>query len=142
MVSRCLGASLSTNRLLCSHSGDVLIYSGYALERLAPEIGQFEGLIDALVTDPFELKAPQTKALRGSDNQRLTPLTAKGIARFQPYDRAIQDDERALDIMFDDTTGTVFLAGIPRRGDLTRLADLMSLEGHRIVTTQDKINAP
>jgi anaerobic ribonucleoside-triphosphate reductase activating protein len=134
-----LGALLATWRR--SHSGDVLVYSGYALERLVPQLGRFAGLIDALITDPFQLETPQTQALRGSDNQRLTPLTPAGLVRFQSFDRALRDDERELDIMFDDATGTVFLAGIPRRGDMNRLANLMSLAGHRIVTTQDKTHA-
>lgn len=121
-----------------AHAGDVLVYSGYPLERLAPQLPGFAGLIDALITDPFEAATPQTLALRGSDNQRLTPLTSQGAARFQPFDRPLRADERALDIMFDDRAGTVFLAGIPRRGDLQRLTDLMAQSGHRIVTTQDK----
>jgi anaerobic ribonucleoside-triphosphate reductase activating protein len=123
------------------HEGDVLVYSGYSLERLAPQLVSFAGLIDALITDPFQLDAPQTRALRGSDNQRLTPLTAAGFARFHAFDRALREDERALDIMFDDDAGTVFLAGIPGRGDLKRLTDLMGLKGHRIATTQDKTQA-
>jgi anaerobic ribonucleoside-triphosphate reductase activating protein len=121
-----------------AHAGDVLVYSGYSLERLASQLEAFDGLIDALITDPFHLHAPQTQALRGSDNQRLTLLTPTGEIKFRPYDRALRDDERALDIMFEDATGTVFLAGIPRRGDLKRLANLMSLAGHQIITTEDK----
>jgi len=124
-----------------AHAGDVLVYSGYPLERLTPQLESFEGLIDALITDPFQLEAPQTQALRGSDNQRLTPLTPVGIARFRAFNRTLREDERALDVMFDDRTGTVFLAGIPRRGDLQRLTALMNLAGHRIVTTQDKNHA-
>lgn len=123
------------------HSGDVLVYSGHSLEQLAPQLAAFEGLIDALITDPFQLEAPQTQPLRGSDNQRLTLLTQAGISRFSPFNRTINDDERALDIMFDDDTGTVFLAGIPSRGDLRRLVDLMDLAGHKVVTTQDKTHA-
>ena len=122
-------------------AGDVLVYSGYTLEWLTQQLEAFEGLIDALITDPFQLETPQTKALRGSDNQRLTPLTPVGIARFSAFNGTLREDEWALDIMFEDDIGTVFLAGIPRRGDLQRLKDVMSLSGHRIVTTQDKLRA-
>ena len=120
------------------HSGDVLVYSGYSLEQLTPQLAAFEGLIDALISDPFRLESPQTKALRGSDNQRMTLLTKAGISKFSAFDRRVRDEERALDAMFDDDTGAVFLVGIPHRGDLERLADLMNLTGHQIVTTQDK----
>jgi anaerobic ribonucleoside-triphosphate reductase activating protein len=121
-----------------TQDGDVLVYSGYPLEHLTPHLERYSGLIDALISDPFQLEAPQTRALRGSDNQRLTVLTPLGFARFRSFERRMNEAERALDIMFDETTGSVFLAGIPRRGDLQRLTEVMGQAGHRIVTTQDK----
>jgi anaerobic ribonucleoside-triphosphate reductase activating protein len=45
-------------------TGNILIYSGYSWERLLPRLTRFEGLIDALITDPFLADAPQTLALR------------------------------------------------------------------------------
>ena len=67
-------------------AADILVYSGYALERLARPLADLEGLIDALITDPFVLDAPQTLPIRGSDNQRLHRLTALGRSRFADYD--------------------------------------------------------
>ena len=70
------------------------------------------GLIDALVTGPFENNQRQTLALRGSDNQELHFLTAMGRARFASFQRPSPRLERTLDVMFDDR-GDVWFAGIP-----------------------------
>lgn len=118
-------------------SGDVLVFSGYPYERLAPRLGAFTGLIDCLITDPFDAAAGQTRALRGSDNQRLICLTDRGHARFSQYERSLRESDRALDILFDDGTGEIFMAGIPRPGDLRRLAALLGEQGHRVVVTED-----
>jgi anaerobic ribonucleoside-triphosphate reductase activating protein len=120
------------------HQGDILVYSGYPVEALAPKLESFHGLIDALIADPFETDTPQTLALRGSDNQRLLTFTPVGEARFRSFDRAISRSDRRLDVMFDDATGQVWFAGIPGRGDLGRLAGLLSANGHHVATTEDK----
>ena len=114
---------------------DVLVYSGHALEHL--DLEHFDGLIDALISDPFRIGQPQTLTLRGSDNQRLTCFTPLGHARFGRLKHKLASGERTLDIMFDDPDGQVFLAGIPERGDLRRLAALLEGQGHIISTTED-----
>jgi anaerobic ribonucleoside-triphosphate reductase activating protein len=119
------------------HSGDILVYSGYPFETLSRTLKDFEGLIDALIADPFELGTQQTLALRGSDNQRLILLTPLGTDRFQNYNRAVNRSDRTLDVMFDDTTGQIWFAGIPGRGDFQRLATLLLRSGHRTTTTED-----
>jgi anaerobic ribonucleoside-triphosphate reductase activating protein len=124
-------------RVRSEHNGDVLVFSGYALESLQPLLFAFEGLIDALITDPFRRDQPQTLALRGSDNQRLITLTSLGQQRFRSFERPIVPEDRAFDIMFDDSSGNVFLAGIPRPGDMNRLAELLRDQGHRASSTED-----
>jgi anaerobic ribonucleoside-triphosphate reductase activating protein len=94
-----------------------------------------DGLIDALISDPYDYNAPQTLALRGSDNQRLHLLTSLGAVCFASYERSLTDTDRTLDVMFDDD-GTVWMAGIPRKGDLYRLASLLHQDGHRAWTSQ------
>ncbi len=119
------------------YSGDVLVYSGHALEDL--NLTPFKGLIDALIADPFRRDLTQTLALRGSDNQRLVYLSPLGKTRFAPYAWPVASDEaRSLDVMFDDQSGEVFLAGIPRRGDMRRLSELLESLGHLVVTTEDR----
>ena len=127
-------------RIRSVHRGDILVYSGHSLERLSERLPAFEGMIDALITEPFQLEAPQTLALRGSDNQRLVCLTPLGELRFRAFERPSAPEDRTLDIMFDDDSGEVFMAGIPRRGDLRRLAHLLAEDGHSAATSEDKIH--
>src|SRR5690606_8298937 len=117
--------------------GDVLVYSGYPIEALHDHLRRVDGLIDALISDPFEQQVPQTRALRGSDNQRLHLLTDKGRARFAEFERELSPSDRALDLMFDDN-GVIWLAGIPRRDDMNRLQDLLKAQGHHVITTADR----
>jgi anaerobic ribonucleoside-triphosphate reductase activating protein len=114
---------------------NVLVYSGKVFEQLEqhPLIGS--GLIDALISDPFELDTPQTKALRGSDNQRLHLLTPRGAEAFGSFERPTNQGDRRLDVMFD-ADGVVWLAGIPRRGDMKRLQQMLALQGSAITTTE------
>lgn len=117
-------------------ASDILVFSGYALEQLSPQLSTMEGLIDALITDPFEQSAPQTLALRGSDNQRLLLLTRLGSDRFGAYERPAASGERSVDVMFD-VDGEVWLAGIPARDDFLRLKHLLRSEGADVAISQD-----
>lgn len=113
---------------------DIFVFSGHPAARLTPWLARCDGLIDALMSEPFESHSPQTLALRGSDNQRLHLLTELGRQRFAAYDRPLSSADHALDVMFDDD-GTIWLAGIPRRDDVLRLHDLLEAQGHDVVVT-------
>lgn len=113
---------------------DILVYSGYSLEDLQPLLLQAGGLIDALISDPFDERSEQSLALRGSDNQRLNLLTPLGQERLASYQRPLQPADQALDLMFDEN-GSVWMAGIPRRDDVLRLRDLLNAQGHQIRTS-------
>lgn len=110
---------------------DILVYSGYSLEQLNASLLQTKGLIDALISDPYIEALSQTMALRGSDNQRLSLLTPLGRARLGHYERPLEPTDKALDLMFDES-GSVWMAGIPRRDDLLRLRDLLHEQGHHL----------
>jgi len=112
-------------------AGDILVYSGHPREALDPHLVKMEGLIDALITDPFEIDQADTLELRGSDNQRLHLLTAMGRARFKTDGEGFS--ARRFDLMIDDT-GKVWMAGIPGRHDFERLAGLLDT----FTTTQDR----
>ena len=122
--------------LRCLGRHDILVYSGYPLEHLAPLLADAEGLIDALISDPYEQVQPQSVALRGSDNQRLHLLTAVGRARFSRFERPLQPEDKALDLMLDED-GSVWMAGIPRRDDLLRLRTLLRDQGHQVQVSAD-----
>ena len=88
---------------------DILVYSGYPLEHLHAQLEQAAGLIDALISDPYQQHAEQSLALRGSDNQRLSLLTDLGRARLGGYQRPLRENDKALDLMFDHD-GSVWMA--------------------------------
>jgi len=115
---------------------DILVYSGYPLEKLAEPLNCADGLIDALISDPFDRHQPQSMALRGSDNQRLSMLTTLGRERFCDFERKLQAGDQALDLMLDED-GSVWMAGIPLRDDLLRLRDLLRDQGHRLQVSVD-----
>ena len=108
-----------------------LVYSGYSFEKLASWLEHHSGLIDALISDPYEHSAPQTMALRGSDNQRLHLLTPAGTTAFSCFNRTATADDRRLDAMFN-ADGSVWFAGVPARGDLVRLREALTGAGHNI----------
>ena len=121
-------------------TGDILVFTGYSYEAVRPLVIKVPGLIDALISDPFELKVPQSLALRGSDNQRLHFLTSLGRTRFAQFERRLEHDDQRLDIMFDDDGG-VWFAGIPRRDDFVRLRKLLQDDGHIVLVGQDEASA-
>lgn len=108
---------------------DVLVYSGHPFERIASHPSLVDGRIDALISDPYLVETPQTLPLRGSDNQRLRLLTDLGRDRFSAFQAPVSTSHRSFDVMFD-TDGTVWLAGIPRTGDMDRLRDILGAQGH------------
>ncbi|WP_233344842.1 4Fe-4S single cluster domain-containing protein [Burkholderia cepacia] len=118
-------------------AGDILVYSGHAIESLADTLTRADGLIDALISDPFDIAAPQTRPLRGSDNQRLHCLTALGHTRFAQYEHMPRNEGKTLDVMFDED-GSVWFAGIPDRDDFLRLKDLLNDQGHHARISADK----
>lgn len=117
--------------------GDVLVFTGHPLETITPRLEALGGLIDCIVTDPFLSSAGQTLALRGSDNQRLVCLSELGRQRFAAYERKLNASDRALDVLFDDNTDEVFMAGIPTPGDMVRLAAALRDLGHIASVTED-----
>lgn len=118
--------------------GDVLVYTGYAKSRVQGTLDVVDGLIDALISEPFEHRSPDTLPLRGSDNQVLHFLTDKGRRVFARYEDP--SDDTTFDAMFDEG-GTVWLCGIPKRHDLKRLKLLLQSRGHHVVFTEQNVEA-
>lgn len=116
---------------------NILVYSGKTFSELAEEPPVTAGLIDCLISEPFELNSPQTKYLMGSDNQQMTCLTPLGRTVFSPLNRLADGSDRRMDVMFDED-GVVWLAGIPGRGDMARLQVLLEERGTYLRTTEAK----
>lgn len=116
---------------------DILVFTGYPWTKVSELVEASPRLFDALITGPFDINESQTRALRGSDNQELHLITAKGRSRFASFERAATESDRAIDVMFDDN-GDVWFAGIPARDDFRRLERLLQSSGATLSTSQDK----
>jgi anaerobic ribonucleoside-triphosphate reductase activating protein len=123
-----------------NYSGDVLVYTGYPLESLKAKIEKTTGLIDILITDPYDSKAAQSLPLRGSDNQRLHLLTDRGRQLYTKIDDAHDvNNPTKLDIFFDEND-TAWIAGIPKKGDMDEIEKKLFSLGVKGRTSQAKIN--
>ncbi len=114
---------------------DVLLYSGRTVCELTPLLDRLTGLVDALISEPFVEGETQTRPLMGSDNQQLHLLTPLGERRFRQFQRPRNARDDALDFMADED-GRIWMAGIPRRGDLERLRGLVADDGVWIQTSE------
>lgn len=103
---------------------DILVYSGYQWGDIEERVLQMTPYIDALISEPFKVELSQTQMLKGSDNQQLHMLTPLGEARFTSYQRPTTQEDKVLDLAFDET-GRLFLAGVPERDDMQRLRSLI-----------------
>jgi anaerobic ribonucleoside-triphosphate reductase activating protein len=121
-----------------SKDTNILLFSGRPLEQLRAHPLIREGLIDCLISDPFDFRSPQTKYLRGSDNQRMSLFTARGEEVFSGLDRQTTKADRRLDVMFDKG-GVVWLAGIPARGDMEKLRLILEGDGTQLRTTEARV---
>ena len=110
------------------NNGDILVFSGYAQEALFTEHLEIIQMIDVLVSDPYRPDSGTTLALRGSDNQRISILTALGRARypaglnFEPWAA-----RRRLDLFFEGDA--VWMAGIPQAGEMAHLREELARRG-------------
>ena len=119
-----------------THTGDTLVFSGYPLEHLRKQYpAQLEAL-DVLVSDPYIAGAGDTLSLRGSDNQRVTLASELGHSRYPHNINTLpwSPDRRRLDVVLlgDD----LWMAGIPRRGEIARLQALLQERGLACSTSQ------
>jgi anaerobic ribonucleoside-triphosphate reductase activating protein len=131
---------------------DVLCYSGYPLGHLRRKHAALLARLDAVIPEPFVESQPLEKLWRGSANQSLVPLSARGHERYSPFvdapadtfGKRIQagggDGPRATG---SDAGGTgetatdaarardrrIWFIGIPARGDMAALETLCAERG-------------
>jgi anaerobic ribonucleoside-triphosphate reductase activating protein len=118
--------------------GDVLVYSGYEFEALQADHRAALAFIDALISEPFDEALPTDAPLRGSANQRLHLLSALGAERFAGLDAMTQAYAAPLDLVADPD-GSVWIAGVPRRGDLKRLMHMLADQGITLATSAGRM---
>ncbi len=120
------------------HSGDILVFSGFERADLLSHRIIHEGLIDVLVSGPYRADLPQTLTLRGSDNQRVDPLTDLAKERYSADidTRPWEPGKRQIDIF--PSGGKFHFAGIPKPGWGESFRDLMALRGYDCQTSDQR----
>lgn len=109
-----------------SEEVDVLVYSGYPWSRLSrtPRLAALLDRCDAVITGPYLARRNSGAALRGSDNQRVVPLTALGELR---YSRPAPQAGRRMQVAVEE--GRIYCIGIPGAGDLDRITERLADAG-------------
>lgn len=109
-----------------SEDVDVLVYSGYPWSRLArtPRFAALLGRCDAVVAGPYVERRNAGTPLRGSDNQRVVPLTPLGEHRYRELP-ARSGSRMQVSV----AGGRIYCIGIPRSGDMDRLTEHLAGEG-------------
>jgi anaerobic ribonucleoside-triphosphate reductase activating protein len=99
---------------------DILCYSGYPQATLQKNHARILAKLDALIPEPYIDAKPLTHVWRGSSNQPLLPMSARGQRKYAQYLNAPADQAtKRIQTMLDD--GRVWYVGIPGRGDMAAL---------------------
>jgi anaerobic ribonucleoside-triphosphate reductase activating protein len=120
---RALRALIAAVRRECP-GGDILVYSGHPAAWLRARHAAILAQIDVLIPEPFVESSASTHRLAGSGNQPVLLLTELARARYG----AIHPEARAK-INIAPAEDRLRLAGIPRRGEIERLATVAAAVG-------------
>ena len=104
---------------------DLLCYSGYPLKTLQASHADLLGQLDALIPEPYIDALPLEKRWRGSANQTLEILSARGQARYA----AAQDAPAGKDMQVAISGRQIWFIGLPDRGDMPALEALCRQRG-------------
>jgi anaerobic ribonucleoside-triphosphate reductase activating protein len=116
--------------------GDILVYSGFNHRRLFEQFPEIISQLDVLVSEPYVESAGDSLVLRGSDNQRIFLLTELARQRYPAdIDQRGWDGQRRLDLVV--LGDEIWMAGIPRRGEMTRLRDELRRVGVECETSDE-----
>ncbi|MEO8674374.1 MAG: 4Fe-4S cluster-binding domain-containing protein [Casimicrobiaceae bacterium] len=107
---------------------DLLCYSGYPLKTLERKHAALLALLDAVIPEPYVDNLPQGNVWRGSRNQPLVPLSARGRARYAAFeDVTAEQHGKRMQAAIDG--GRVWMIGIPGRGDMAAVEALCADRG-------------
>ncbi|MCO6010109.1 radical SAM protein [Actinoallomurus purpureus] len=125
-----LRALLLGIRAWASPEVDVLVYSGYAASRLrrSARTRELLELCDAVVAGPYIERLNQADRglrWRGSSNQQIIAVSDLGRKRYGDAERG--GEAPHMQVSVDDNR--IYYIGIPRRGDMERLTERLSLSG-------------
>lgn len=106
---------------------DILCYSGMSQRVLEKSHAGLLARLDAIIPEPYVDHLPQGAVWRGSRNQPLVPLTARGRARYAHYVDAPADASKRMQATVEG--GRVWMIGIPGRGDMAAVEALCAARG-------------
>jgi anaerobic ribonucleoside-triphosphate reductase activating protein len=107
---------------------DILCYSGMPHRKLAKEHGDLLARLDAIIPEPYVNDLPQGNVWRGSRNQPLVALSARGRARYAAHvDEAADAQGKRMQAAVEG--GRVWMIGIPGRGDMAAVEALCAARG-------------
>lgn len=107
---------------------DILCYSGYPLSALQKNHAKLLAKLDALIPEPYVDAKPLTHIWRGSSNQPLVPLSARGRSTYSPFiDMRADHTNKRIQTMLDG--GRIWYVGIPARGDMAALENSCMTRG-------------
>jgi anaerobic ribonucleoside-triphosphate reductase activating protein len=107
---------------------DILCYSGYPLKTLERDHRAVLDRLDAIVPEPYVDALPLGNVWRGSRNQPLVPLSARGRARYATFvDTPADASAKHMQVALEG--GRVWMIGIPERGDMAKLEQLCASRG-------------
>ncbi|GAB1392093.1 4Fe-4S cluster-binding domain-containing protein [Rhodocyclaceae bacterium] len=119
---------LSAWRTAAELDFDLLCYSGHPLKTLEKQHAKLLAKLDAVIPEPYADGRPLGHLWRGSDNQTLVPLSARGKTRYADFCAAPQaSDEKRMQVALEN--GKLWLIGIPHRGDMVALEALCQQRG-------------
>jgi len=95
--------------------GDILLYSGYSVERIERDWPWVFDAVDVLISEPYIAAQRPGPALRGSRNQRLHRLSPLGVTRYPVTLDEARDAGDAVDIQAIRSNDEWFVAGVPSR---------------------------
>ena len=118
-------------------TGDILVYSGYSHGHLSGRFDDILDCVDVLISEPFVAGASDRLTLRGSDNQRCWLLTDRARRLYsKTLDQEVWPASRRMDVVIDDESA-VWMAGIPRRGEMETLLARLATMGYECATSRD-----
>ena len=107
---------------------DILCYSGMPQRRLEKDHGDILARLDAIIPEPYVDNLPQGHVWRGSRNQPLVPLSARGHSRYATHVEESADAHgKRMQAAVDGKR--VWMIGIPARGDMAAVEALCAARG-------------
>jgi len=111
---------------------EIMVYSGYTFDHLFINYLKIIKMIDLLITEPFIESLPTNKIWRGSDNQKIYLISKRAKRRYKNKNLDSKVHNGDLTIQIEISNNSIFIIGIPKRGDLDRLEKILKYKGVKI----------